>query len=86
MTLIHSDDVSRRSEGLDLLASARDLAIQERCAMSEVAIIDVERAAESARTGELDSAITQPGGCSMISTEREACSTGAPRRPSSRLR
>ncbi len=61
MTLIHSDGGSRRSEGYDLLASARDLAMHERCAMSEVAIIDVETAAECVRTGELDAAIHSAG-------------------------
>jgi class 3 adenylate cyclase len=57
MTLIHSGEPSRRSEGFELLGAARDLAVRERFAMSEVPIIDVETARESARTGDLDAAI-----------------------------
>ena len=61
MILIHSGDASCRQEGFALLGSARDLAVQERYAMSEVPIIDVETAAESARLGDVDSAIISAG-------------------------
>jgi class 3 adenylate cyclase len=61
MTLIHSDQGSRRSEGFDLLGRARDLAMRERFALNEVAIIDVEIAAESARIGDVDGAIRSAG-------------------------
>ena len=59
--MIHCGDVSCRPEGFTLLRSARDLAIQERYAMSDVPIIDIETAAESARVGDVDSAITSAG-------------------------
>ena len=61
MILINSGDASCRQEGFALLGSARDLAVQERYAMSEVPIIDVETAAESARLGDVDSAIISAG-------------------------
>ncbi len=57
MTLIHTGEASHRSEGLDLLASARDLVVRERCTMSDLAIIDVETASECFRTADLDAAI-----------------------------
>ncbi|MGZ4766248.1 MAG: cyclase, partial [Ilumatobacteraceae bacterium] len=57
MTLVHSGETTQRSEGFDLLASARDLAMRERFAMTEVAIIDVATAAESARSGNVDAAV-----------------------------
>jgi adenylate cyclase len=57
MTLIHGGDAARRSEGFTLLGSARGLAVRERFTMTEVSIIDVETAAESARRGDVDAAI-----------------------------
>jgi class 3 adenylate cyclase len=61
MTLINCGDHARRPEGFMLLRSARELAVQERYAMSDVPIIDIETAAESARLGDVDSAITSAG-------------------------
>jgi adenylate cyclase len=61
LTLINCGDDARRPEGFMLLRSARELAVQERYAMSDVPIIDIETAAESARLGDVDSAITSAG-------------------------
>ena len=55
LTNIGSED--DRAAGLGLLASARELATQERFTMTEVPIIDVEMAAGLARAGDLDAAI-----------------------------
>lgn len=57
MTLIYADDESRRSEGFDLLSSARDLAVRDRFAKTELAIMDVEMAAENARKSHVGSVI-----------------------------
>ena len=69
VVLIHSGEARDRVEGFELLASARDLAVQERFSMTEVPIIDVEVAAESARTGNIDAAIGLSG-CVLDDLER----------------
>ena len=56
LVLVHRDD-SERGVGFELLAKAREMALQERFSMTAVPIVDIEIAREKARTGDLDSAV-----------------------------
>ena len=57
MTLVRAGDEALRSEGFELLASARELAARERCAMTEIALVDIQTAAECLRVGDVASAV-----------------------------
>ena len=50
-------DPRQRDAGFDLLAKARDMAINERYSMSAVPIVDIATARERARAGDVDGAI-----------------------------
>ena len=56
ITLVQLDP-PQREVGLDLLAKARDMALNERLSLSAVPIIDLAIARERARTGDVDGAI-----------------------------
>ena len=56
ITLIHGES-SQREIGFDLLAKARDMALNERYSLTVVPIIDIEIARERARSGDVDDAI-----------------------------
>ena len=56
LTVVEQED-SDRSLGFDLLAEAREAAMQERFNMVAVVIIDIELAKEKARNGDIDGAI-----------------------------
>jgi adenylate cyclase len=56
LTLVEQEGPDRRV-GFDLLAQAREAALQERFNMVAVVVIDIELAKEKARNGEIDSAI-----------------------------
>ena len=56
LTLVEQEGSDRRL-GFDLLAEAREAALQERFNMVAVVIIDIELAKEKARNGEIDAAI-----------------------------
>jgi adenylate cyclase len=56
LTVVEQEDSDRRL-GFDLLAEAREAAMQERFNMVAVVIIDIELAKEKARNGDIDGAI-----------------------------
>ena len=57
LILVHTGMRDDRVAGLELLSQARTLAEEERFSLTEVPLIDVEFAAESARAGDLEGAV-----------------------------
>jgi adenylate cyclase len=56
IALAHRDDPERQA-GFELLAQARDAAVQERFALQIVPVVDIHLAQQKARSGDLDGAI-----------------------------
>ena len=56
MTLVDDDD-SQREERFALLAAVREAALQERFTLAWAWFVDIQLAAEKARTGDVDGAV-----------------------------
>jgi adenylate cyclase len=56
LVLVHRDDANREA-GFELMASAREKAVQERFTFVALPIVDTQTAKEKARIGDLDGAI-----------------------------
>lgn len=69
LVLVHSGDDADRAHGFELLAAARALADADRYSANEVRLIEIEEAAQCARSGDLDHAIETATQVALTLTE-----------------